>query len=165
MISNFYSLSEETVNMITEEMQKLLESTNARCALLIDKSGYIIASEGSFSYLPAEDMGAIAAGSLGALSALVNIANSNEMTIEFHSKGIDTIYFALLNNRIFLNILYDSSTTKKKIRDASKIFVKTVQPLLDKDATQTIKLQSVEFIEEKLSELFKEEEQEQDVDR
>ncbi len=156
MISDFYSLSEEAINTIIREMQKLLENTNARCALLVDKSGYIIASEGSFSYLPAEDIGAIAAGSVAALGTLVNIASSNEMTIDFHSKGIDTIYFILLNTRIFLNILYDSAITKKKIRDASKAFVKTVQPLLDKDATQPVKLQSVEFIEEKLSELFKE---------
>ncbi len=160
MISDFYSLSEETINKIFQEMQKLLENTNARCALLVDKSGYIIASEGNFSYLPAEDMGAIAAGSVAALGTLVNIANSSEMTIDFHSKGIDTIYFVLLNNRIFLNILYDSSITKKKIRDASKAFVKAVQPLLDRDGTQPVKLQSVEFIEEKLSELFKEEEDE-----
>lgn len=157
MISDFYSLSEETISTIVQQMQRLLENTNARCALLVDKSGYIIASEGSFSYLPAEDMGAIAAGSVAALGTLVNIANSNEMTIDFHSKGIDAIYFVLLNNRVFLSILYDSSITKKKIRDASKVFVRIVQPLLDQDATQPVKLQSVEFIEEKLSELFKEE--------
>lgn len=151
-----YSLSKETVLTIERNLQKLIRKTQVRCTFLFERSGYIISAKGDFQYLQPEDMGAMAAGALAAIQSMVSLTNSNEQTITFHNNNLDKIHFAMVTPWVFLAVFYDAKTTSKKVREAVKEFVKAVQQCIIKDQTHPVIFDSVQFINEKLNELFKE---------
>lgn len=150
-----YSLSKETISAIERNLQRLIKKSLPRCAFLFERSGYIICSKGDFQYLQPEDMGAIAAGAIAALQSMVSITNSSELTITFHNTTGDRIHFAVVTPRILLAVLYDTQTNTKKVREGVREFLKVCKPYLLKDETHPTGLDSVQFINEKLNELFK----------
>jgi len=151
----FYSLSEETIKIIERNIQKLLRKARPKCVLLIEKSGYIITSKSEVDFKQPENMGAIAAGILTALQSTVSFVNATELTITFHNSSVDRIHFVMLTPKIFLVVLYDNQTPLKKMREGIKEFAKIIRQQLIKDETHPPKIDSVQFINEKLDEIFK----------
>ncbi len=150
-----FAISKETIEIIEKHLQRLIKIAKPKCAFLFERSGYIICSKGEFEFLQPEDMGATAAGALAALQNMVNLTNSKEQTITFYNTNVDKIHFAMVTNRVFLAVLYDSETTNKKIRDAVKEFLRIINPYLTSDESKHVTFSSVQYINDKLNELFK----------
>ncbi len=156
-------ITEKDFDLIKEGITRVVEARGVRSVLLIDKSGYIIVATGAFRFIPAEEIGVMAAGALSALSTMVDMASPGHLTIQFHSSAVDNIHFAMLNSHIFLAILYNSTALdergdKDTILKAAQSFIKKVRPLFAKGESTLPGLGSLDFINEKIQEIFSKEE-------
>lgn len=156
MLRNFLSLSENVMDIIDTSLQRLVKESSATCAFLFERSGYLISSTGGFSYLPANDMSAISAGTLGALHQMLDLADTEEVAIKLYSQEIDNIYFQKITPRIFVALLFDARTPERQIRVAAREFNKEVSQFLTREDTQADLKGTAQFIEQKLDELFSE---------
>jgi predicted regulator of Ras-like GTPase activity (Roadblock/LC7/MglB family) len=150
----FFLLSEQSIQAIEKILANLVNDARASYAQVVDRSGYVVATHGQPSHMHPEELGAVAAGILSAMQVVVNLAESQEATLKFHSKTIANFHFHWVNPRVFLLIAFDNQTTESLIRSKGKRAVKLIHPHLAQDETQRADMGSGQFIEDKLSELF-----------
>jgi len=154
MGSQFFLLSEDAIKTIERTLKDLVAEARARYAQVVDRSGYVIATHGEPLHLHPEELGAIAAGILSAMQVVVNLAESQESTIKFHSKTMANFHFQWINPRVFLLVAFDKQTTETLVRSKARRAAKVIHPHLTQDETQATEIGSGRFIEDKLSELF-----------
>jgi hypothetical protein len=154
MARQFFLLSEPAIKAIEKTLEELVNDSRACFAQVVDRSGYLIAAYGTSVHMHPEELGAIAAGIISAMQVVVNLAESQESTIKFHSKQMANFHFQWITPRVFLLIAFDNQTTESLVRSKVKRTSKLILPHLSQDETQQSQVSSGQFIEDKLSELF-----------
>jgi len=154
MARQFFLLSEEAIEAIERTLGALVAESRASYALVIDRSGYLIASFGQSTHVHPEELSAIAAGIVSAMQVVVNLAESKESTIRFYSETMVNFHFVWINPRVFLLLAFDDKTSESAIRGKAGQTAKMISPFLAQDQTQQVDVGSGRFIEDKLSELF-----------
>lgn len=152
----FFALSRRTLEDIEAALNDLRADSGSRCAFVLDRTGCILAFCGDFYPLNPQTMGAIAAGALAALNSLVSRAESREVSIRFYGAEVERIHFALLNERLSVVMLYAQNPRITNVRASVRGFVQKVRPILERDQTRPGPLASMEYIESKLDEMFRE---------
>ncbi|MEQ8822011.1 MAG: hypothetical protein RLY93_17385 [Sumerlaeia bacterium] len=154
--TGFYSLSSQCLDTVQEALKQLTADSQARCALVVDRTGCVMASEGKYP----ETMGATAAATIAALNEMVATASSPEVSVRFYGSEVDQIHFVLLQKRLVLCLLYSRNVTTEQVRSAARTFVNAIGPQIEQDRQRNLEdeatlIQSVNYIESKLDELFK----------
>lgn len=158
--TDLYSFSDEFLEKMDDHLDHLLHESNAKCAMVIDRSGCILSSAGDFDPLSQENMGAMAAGVIAALNAMVSQASSPEVSIKFYGAEVDKIHYVVLADRLILCMLLSRHTTSAQIRQAARNFTADILPLIARERASTQQtnagdlLKSVQYIESKLNEMF-----------
>ena len=151
----FFSLSEDVLEGVEVALNELLTQSKARCCMVIDRSGCLVLQCGRFDSLHPEEMSAVGAGVFAALQSLVNMTESHELTVNFHTPNLDNIHFQEINKRMILAVIYRFyEVSEEVIREQSTTFVAETQPMLSGDETDVVSLGSIKFISKKLDELF-----------
>jgi hypothetical protein len=153
MARQFFLLSEQAIKTIESTLVDLVQESRASYAQVVDRSGYVIAGHGQPVHMHPEEL-AMTAGILSAMQVMVNLAESQEATLKFHSRTIANFHFIWINPRVFLLVAFDNQTTESLVRSKAKRTAKLIYPHLAQDDTQRTPFGSVQFIEDKLSELF-----------
>jgi len=156
--TGFVYFSEVVISAMDEALGILVADSDARCALVIDRTGCILSSCGDFHPVDRDTMGATAAGVVGALSYMVAQSTSQELSIKLYGADPDKIHFSVLAERLILCVLYSRQTTTGQVRAAARTFTQTMTPLMAKEGTgqqdtESI-LKSVQYIESKLNDIF-----------
>jgi hypothetical protein len=152
---HFYQLSEKVLDLVEAQLADLLERSGARCAMLIDRSGYLILRRGKFTSVHPEEMATIGAGTFNALQSFVNMSESPELTVNFHTKSLDNIHFHQVNRHSILLVIFRfHEVAEEDVRRLSKEYAEKIAPELNKDITEVAGWNSVKFISKKLDELF-----------
>jgi predicted regulator of Ras-like GTPase activity (Roadblock/LC7/MglB family) len=158
--SGIIFFSNEVLQQIDTALDLLLEESKAKCAVVIDRTGCILSSGGDFYPIAHETMGAVAAGVIAALNTLVSRASSPEVSVKFYGGDVDKVHFMVVADRLILCMLHSRQVTSGQIRTAAKTFAQTVKNTIDttrNDGTDADELaRSVQFIESKLNDMFKE---------
>jgi hypothetical protein len=155
MARQFFLLSETAIEAIEKMLAELVSETKACYVQVIDRSGYLVAGHGQPTHVHPEELGAIAAGILSAMQVIVNLAESQESTIKFHSKTMTDFHFAWITPRVFLLVAFDNNASEVLVRSKAFRTAKAIHPHLAQDQTEPGELRSVRFIEDKISELFR----------
>jgi len=155
MARQFFLLSGEAIEKIESKMGELVSQTKAKFSQVIDRSGYLIASRGQPPHIHPEEFGAISAAVLSAMRVVVNLAESQEITMKVHSQTMPDLHFRWINPRVFVLVAFDNATSDHAVRDAARSFASEVFPHLAQDQAQAPDLRSNQFIEEKIEELFR----------
>lgn len=158
-MANNLLISEADFKILDESLAELVQSTQSRCAVLIDKSGSLILAKGRFNFVPPDDLGVMAAGAFSALGNMVDVAASH-ITTTFHYANAETIHFCVITPQVFVLILYESSPGEtrpktEQIIHASNNFASSVRPILEKKNPVFQKVASFDFINKKINEIFK----------
>ena len=154
MARQFFLLSEEAIEAIEKTLLELVTDSKAAYAQVIDRSGYLIAAQGQPTHMHPEEMGAIAAGIVSAMQVVVNLAESKESTIRFHSKNMANFHFIWINPRVFLLVAFDNAAAESVVRAKAARTAAAIAPHLSQDQTQPREIGSGRFIEDKITELF-----------
>lgn len=152
--------SDEFLENLDDQIEILLHESKAKCAMVIDRTGCILSSAGDFHPLSIDNMGAMAAGVIAALNAMVSRANSPEVSVKFYGADVDKIHFMVLADRLILCMLHNRHITAGQIRQAAKNFNAQILPTIDRERQTSTGagtdelIRSVKYIESKLNELF-----------
>ena len=151
-------ISEDDFQDLNDKLSDFVQTAEARCALLVDKSGYLIVAKGHFSFIAPDDLGVMAAGAFSALCNMVDIAAAH-VTTNFHFPGTETLHFAIVNPQVFLVVFYkaEADETREKREEIMKMtqdFVREIKPVFGKKDVDVRGWGSLDFINEKIDEIF-----------
>jgi predicted regulator of Ras-like GTPase activity (Roadblock/LC7/MglB family) len=98
------------VSQIEECLKLLLDDTGANSAMLIDKSGEVVASQGKSSQGDIEALAALLAGTFTSSREVARLLKEKDFSVLFQ-KGIkENIFTELIKVRWMLVVMFDKST-------------------------------------------------------
>lgn len=125
-----WSLDENDYRKILEHLNGLLKESQARCALLVDRAGQLLANAGDKLSFDPTAFASLTAADFSANDQLAKMIGEPEFASLFHQGEKESMYLADVARRVILVVLFDQSTTvgmvrlrvKQTVTDLSKLF-------------------------------------------
>lgn len=111
-----WSFTEEDFGAITRALQKFLGETNARCALLVDRSGQLVATVGEQPNFDPTAFATLTAADFSANDQLAQLIGETDFNSLFHQGEKESMYLADVARRVILVALFDNRTTLGLVR-------------------------------------------------
>ncbi|HET8769437.1 MAG TPA: roadblock/LC7 domain-containing protein [Gemmatimonadaceae bacterium] len=111
-----WSFTEEDFGAITEALQRFLHETNARCALLVDRSGQLVATVGEQPNFDPTAFATLTAADFSANDQLAKLIGEDDFSSLFHQGEKESMYLADIARRVILVALFDNRTTLGLVR-------------------------------------------------
>jgi predicted regulator of Ras-like GTPase activity (Roadblock/LC7/MglB family) len=106
-----WSFTEDDFQAITGSLQRFLYDSNARCALLVDRAGQLVATVGEAPSFDATAFASLTAADLSANDQLARLIGERDFTTLFHQGERESMYLADIARRVILVVLFDNRTT------------------------------------------------------
>ena len=111
-----WSLDERHYRQITAHLASLLKESNARCALLVDRAGQLLASTGEQLSFDPTAFASLTAADFSANDQLAKMIGEPEFASLFHQGEHESMYLADVARRVILVVLFDERTTVGLVR-------------------------------------------------
>ena len=111
-----WSFTEEDFNAITGLLQKFLYDSNARCSLLVDRSGQLVATVGEQPTFDPTAFATLTAADFSANDQLAKLIGEHDFNSLFHQGEKESMYLADIARRVILCVLFDNRTTLGLVR-------------------------------------------------
>jgi predicted regulator of Ras-like GTPase activity (Roadblock/LC7/MglB family) len=111
-----WSFTEEDFNAITGSLQKFLFESNARCALLVDRTGQLVATVGEQPSFDPTAFATLTAADFSANDQLARMVGETDFNSLFHQGEKESMYLADVARRVILVTLFDNRTTLGLVR-------------------------------------------------
>ncbi len=140
-----WSLGESDYNRISEHLTELLRESDARSAMVVDRTGQLLANAGEALSFDATVFASLTAADFSANDQLAKMIGEPEFASLFHQGKKESMYLADVGRRLILVVLFDQRTTvglvrlrvKQTVEDLSKLIVEMFnRPPTDKDAAK-----------------------------
>ena len=126
-----WSFTEDDFGAIQKSLQKFLDDSNARCALLVDRSGQLVATVGEQPKFDPTAFATLTAADFSANDQLARLIGETEFNSLFHQGEQESMYLADIARRVILVILFDNRTTLGLVRLKVKQTVEELTKLFD----------------------------------
>ncbi len=125
-----WSLNENDYRKILEHLNALLRESCARCALLVDRAGQLLANAGDKLSFDPSAFASLTAADFSANDQLAKMIGEPEFASLFHQGEKESMYLADVARRVILVVLFDDQTTvgmvrlkvKQTVTDLSAVF-------------------------------------------
>ena len=117
-----WSFGEQDAKRIDRLLQTFLFESNARCALIVDRTGQLVTTAGERPEFDSTAFASLAAADFSANDQLASMIGEQEFSSLFHQGERESMYLADVARRVILVVLFDDRATLGMIR----IKVKTV---------------------------------------
>jgi predicted regulator of Ras-like GTPase activity (Roadblock/LC7/MglB family) len=125
-----WSFTEEDFGAITGSLQKFLGNSNARCALLVDRAGQLVATVGEKPDFDPTAFATLTAADFSANDQLAKLIGEHDFNSLFHQGETASMYLADVARRVILVVLFDNRTTlglvrlkmKETVAELTKLF-------------------------------------------
>ena len=125
-----WSFEERDFTRIDRLLQGFLYDSNARCTLLVDRTGQLVTTAGEKPDFDTTAFASLAAADFSANDQLATMIGENEFSSLFHQGEKESMYLADVARRVILVVLFDNRTTlgmirikvKGVVRELSEIF-------------------------------------------
>jgi predicted regulator of Ras-like GTPase activity (Roadblock/LC7/MglB family) len=114
--SGSWSFTEDDFGAITTSLQKFLFESNARCALLVDRSGQLVATVGEQPHFDPTAFATLTAADFSANDQLAKLIGETDFNSLFHQGEKESMYLADVARRVILVVLFDTRTTLGLVR-------------------------------------------------
>ena len=111
-----WSFTEDDFQAITGALQRFLFDSNARCALLVDRAGQLVATVGEAPNFDATAFASLTAADFSANDQLAKLIGEKDFTTRFHQGERESMYLAAVARRVILVVLFDNRTTLGLVR-------------------------------------------------
>jgi predicted regulator of Ras-like GTPase activity (Roadblock/LC7/MglB family) len=139
--SGSWSFTEDDFGAITTTLQKFLSDTNARCALLVDRSGQLVATVGEKPNFDPTAFATLTAADFSANDQLAKLIGETDFTSLFHQGEKESMYLADVARRVILVALFDNRTTlglvRLKLKDTVHELTTLFQQVFARGSTQS----------------------------
>ncbi len=126
-----WSFTEDDFNAITEALQHFLVDSSARCALLVDRTGQLVATVGEQPRFDATTFATLTAADFSANDQLARLIGESDFNTLFHQGDKESMYLADVARRVILVVLFDNRTTLGLVRLKMKQTVEELTRLFD----------------------------------
>ena len=110
------AIHEEDAQRINGVLLHFLGESGAMEALLIDRSGQLLARGGASRSLDTVSLSALAAGAFSSTAAMARLLGETEFTMLFHQGVKESIHVAAVDEQAILLAIFDSRTTVGMVR-------------------------------------------------
>src|SRR5215208_4993383 len=125
-----WSFTEDDFGAITHSLQRFLHERNARCALLVDRSGQLVATVGEQPKFDPTAFATLTAADFSANDQLAKLIGETDFNSLFHQGEKESMYLADVARRVILVVLFDNRTTlglvrlkmKQTVEELAKLF-------------------------------------------
>jgi predicted regulator of Ras-like GTPase activity (Roadblock/LC7/MglB family) len=124
-----WSFTEDDYGAITESLQRFLGESNARCALLVDRAGQLVATVGEQPTFDPTAFATLTAADFSANDQLAKLIGENDFNSLFHQGEKESMYLADVARRVILVVLFDNRTTLGLVRLKMKATVEELNQL------------------------------------
>jgi predicted regulator of Ras-like GTPase activity (Roadblock/LC7/MglB family) len=111
-----WSFTEDDFGAITTALQKFLFASNARCAMLVDRSGQLVATVGEQPQFDPVSFATLTAADFSANDQLAKLIGETDFNSLFHQGDKESMYLANIARRVILVVLFDTRTTLGLVR-------------------------------------------------
>jgi predicted regulator of Ras-like GTPase activity (Roadblock/LC7/MglB family) len=126
-----WSFTEDDFGAITQSLQAFLKDSNARCALLVDRTGQLVATVGEQPKFDPTTFATLTAADFSANDQLAKLIGENDFNSLFHQGEKESMYLADVARRVILVVLFDNRTTLGLVRLKMKETVSELAKLFD----------------------------------
>ena len=120
MANDNFIIYEEEIIRIEAIIARMLQSAEAKCALLVDKDGHLITRQGFTHSLDTTALAALLAGSFASTKEIARLVGESEFSVLFHQGKKDHIHMCLIGERSILVVIFDDRTTIGMVRLCAK---------------------------------------------
>lgn len=111
-----WSFTEEDFSALTQVLQRFLFDSNARCALLVDRSGQLVTFAGDRPTFDVTAFATLTAADFSANDQLARLIGESEFNTLFHQGDKESMLLADVARRVILVALFDNRTTLGLVR-------------------------------------------------
>src|SRR5215218_2006522 len=126
-----WSFTEDDFRAITKSLERFLNECNARCALLVDRTGQLVATVGEQPKFDPTTFATLTAADFSANDQLAKLIGENDFNSLFHQGEKESMYLADVARRVILVVLFDNRTTLGLVRLKMKETVNELRQLFE----------------------------------
>jgi predicted regulator of Ras-like GTPase activity (Roadblock/LC7/MglB family) len=126
-----WSFTEDDFGAITQSLQRFLFDSNARCALLVDRTGQLVATVGEQPKFDPTAFATLTAADFSANDQLAKLIGETDFNSLFHQGEKESMYLADVARRVILVVLFDNRTTLGLVRLKMKQTVEELTRLFE----------------------------------
>jgi predicted regulator of Ras-like GTPase activity (Roadblock/LC7/MglB family) len=126
-----WSFTEDDFGAITKALERFLAECNARCALLVDRTGQLVATVGQRPDFDPTAFATLTAADFSANDQLAKLIGENDFNSLFHQGEKESMYLADVAHRVILVVLFDSRTTLGLVRIKMRTIVVELTQLFE----------------------------------
>jgi len=126
-----WSFTEDDFGAITQSLQRFLHDANARCALLVDRTGQLVATVGEQPHFDPTTFATLTAADFSANDQLAKLIGEKDFNSLFHQGEKESMYLADIARRVILVVLFDNRTTLGLVRLKLKQVVEELTQLFE----------------------------------
>jgi predicted regulator of Ras-like GTPase activity (Roadblock/LC7/MglB family) len=127
-----WSFTEDDFGAITTALERFLTDCNARSALLVDRTGQLVATCGERPNFDPTAFATLTAADFSANDQLAKLIGENDFQSLFHQGEKESMYLADIARRVILVVLFDNRTTLGLVRLKMKNTVVELTQLFEK---------------------------------
>lgn len=141
-----WSFTEDDYGAILRSLQQFLYDSNARSALLVDRSGQLVATVGEPPQFDPTAFATLTAADFSANDQLARLIGETEFNSLFHQGEQESMYLVDIARRVILVILFDNRTTlglvrlkvKHAVEELTRLFAEMFQRGRDQASSPNI---------------------------
>ena len=111
-----WSFTEDDFGAITQSLQRFLYESNARCALLVDRTGQLVATVGEQPKFDPTAFATLTAADFSANDQLARLIGETDFNSLFHQGEKESMYLADVARRVILVVLFENRTMLGLVR-------------------------------------------------
>ena len=111
-----WTFTEDDFQAIHGSLQRFLYDSHARCALLVDRAGQLVATVGEPPAFDPTAFASLTAADFSANDQLARLIGETDFTTLFHQGERESMYLADIARRVILVVLFDNRTTLGLVR-------------------------------------------------
>ena len=126
-----WSFTEEDFARITQVLQRFLFDSNARCTLIVDRSGQLVTTVGDRPNFDPTAFASLTAADFSANDQLAKLLGEKDFNTLFHQGERESMLLADISRRVILVVLFDTRTTLGLVRLKMRVAVEELVKLFD----------------------------------
>ncbi|MGH7614990.1 MAG: roadblock/LC7 domain-containing protein [Gemmatimonadales bacterium] len=121
-----WSFNENDYKQIQQHLQAFLRDSNARCALLVDRTGQLVATVGEPPRFDPTAFASLTAADFSANDQLAKMIGEQEFASLVHQGEKESMYLADVARRVILVVLFDQRATLGLVKLKAKATVENL---------------------------------------
>lgn len=106
-----WSFTKDDQTAINEVLERFLSDSQAKCALIVDRSGQLVTTAGEAPRFDAQAFASLTAADFSANDQLARLVGETDFNTLFHQGERESMLLADVARRVILVVLFDNKTT------------------------------------------------------